>query len=63
MNALQIARKDLQVFFKDRGSIIQSILVPLLLVFQGTAVMLRLIPTKRVLLMTTMNVVFLFAID
>lgn len=37
MNALQIARKDLQVFFKDRGSIIQLILVPLMfvIVFSG----------------------------
>jgi len=37
MKALKIAQKDLQVFFKDRGSILQLIVVPLVfvIVFSG----------------------------
>ena len=37
MNALNIALKDLQIFFKDRGSVIQLFLLPLLfiVVFSG----------------------------
>jgi ABC-type Na+ efflux pump permease subunit len=37
MNALNIALKDLQIFFKDRGAVIQLFLLPLLfiVVFSG----------------------------
>ena len=37
MNALNIARKDLQIFFRDRGAVIQLFLLPLVfvIVFSG----------------------------